>query len=366
MPLCTRKGCGKEFDPAQNSDAACTFHPGAPVFHEGLKSYSCCSDKSGHRPVTDFSDFLNIPGCATGSHSSEKPVEPVTTFNKVNGKDAANATAANVKPVSSDANGREVYGTAATPAAAATGAGPAPLPQPPAGVKLADAAKPQSTQFVIEQDDPDVPVAKGMACKRKSCNVTYDGQERTDEECEFHAGVPIFHEGSKGWSCCKRRVLDFDDFLKIQGCRKNRHLFVGPKKDDTEEELVDCRTDHYQTPRQVIVSCFGKNADKEKSVVKFDTEAMHVDLILPGRKRYTKTFSLYGPIRPDESSYRILGTKVEITLAKADARSWPTITALDSSLSRNFVAQLTFSAGGGRGTVGGKEAILDEQNRLRQ
>lgn len=23
---------------------------------------------------------------------------------------------------------------------------------------------------------------------------------------------PIFHEGSKGYSCCKRRTLDFDEF----------------------------------------------------------------------------------------------------------------------------------------------------------
>lgn len=73
---------------------------------------------------------------------------------------------------------------------------------------------------------------------------------------------------------------------------------------------------------------------------------MHVDLLLPGRKRFTKTFALYGPITPEESKYTILGTKTEITLAKADARSWPSITALDPSLAKNFVAQLAFSAGG--------------------
>ncbi len=26
--------------------------------------------------------------------------------------------------------------------------------------------------------------------------------------------------------CCKRRVLDFDDFLKIQGCKTGRHVFA--------------------------------------------------------------------------------------------------------------------------------------------
>lgn len=26
---------------------------------------------------------------------------------------------------------------------------------------------------------------------------------------------PIFHEGSKGYSCCKRRTLDFDEFREL-------------------------------------------------------------------------------------------------------------------------------------------------------
>ena len=92
---------------------------------------------------------------------------------------------------------------------------------------------------------------------------------------------------------------------------------------------------------------------------------MHVDLILPGRKRFTKSFNLYGPIDPEASKYSILGTKTEINLAKADGRSWSTIQALDPSLANNFTAQLAFSAGGGRGTTGAKEAVLDEQNRMR-
>lgn len=92
---------------------------------------------------------------------------------------------------------------------------------------------------------------------------------------------------------------------------------------------------------------------------------MTIDLILPSNKRFTRTLSLYGPITPSDSSFKILGTKCEITLAKADARSWPTVTALDPALSQNFVAQLAFSAGGGRGTTGAKEAILDETNRAR-
>lgn len=44
----------------------------------------------------------------------------------------------------------------------------------------------------------------------------------------FHPGAPLFHEGSKGYTCCKRRVLEFDEFMKIEGCKtRDRHLFIG-------------------------------------------------------------------------------------------------------------------------------------------
>jgi hypothetical protein len=39
MPRCTHKGCGKEYDAAANADGDCLYHPGGPVFHEGLKSW---------------------------------------------------------------------------------------------------------------------------------------------------------------------------------------------------------------------------------------------------------------------------------------------------------------------------------------
>ena len=59
MVTCTHKGCGKDFDPENNAPDSCTYHPGAPVFHEGLKSWSCC--QSVNKPVLDFDEFMQIP-----------------------------------------------------------------------------------------------------------------------------------------------------------------------------------------------------------------------------------------------------------------------------------------------------------------
>jgi hypothetical protein len=84
-----------------------------------------------------------------------------------------------------------------------------------------------------------------MTCRRKGCGETHKGGDREGEKCVHHPGAPIFHEGSKGWSCCKRRVLEFDQFMNIEGCKtKDRHLFVGSgkkEKDGGEENLETVR-----------------------------------------------------------------------------------------------------------------------------
>lgn len=65
--------------------------------------------------------------------------------------------------------------------------------------------------------------------------------------------------------------------MAIKGCRTGKHLFVGAKKEEkVGGELVECRVDHYQTPREVHVSVFGKAANKETSKVVFEAEAVRI------------------------------------------------------------------------------------------
>lgn len=203
--------------------------------------------------VTSFEDFLAMTGCTTGTHSLEVPL-------------AAPKPSVAPAPTATSSTGTESYG--APPPSLA------PLPAAPTATAP---LKPVSTAYVEEQDDPDVIVSAGAPCKRKACGNSYDGSSRASEECLYHPGGPVFHEGSKGYSCCKRRTLDFDEFMAIEGCRKGKHLFVGARKGD-EQEMVECRIDHYQTPREVIVSVFGKGADKEVSKVVFEVETVRSSL----------------------------------------------------------------------------------------
>ena len=65
----------------------------------------------------------------------------------------------------------------------------------------------------------------------KPCVILSDNSTRA---LRLSATQAIFHEGSKGYLCCKRRVLEFAEFLKIEGCTTGTHLFVGSKKDKVD------------------------------------------------------------------------------------------------------------------------------------
>nr|GAT59638.1 predicted protein [Mycena chlorophos] len=338
MPRCTRKGCQAEY--TEDSTEKCTFHPGNPVFHEGLKSWSCCSEV--YKPVLDFDEFMKIPGCTqTDRHITEaaapKPEAPKPQLTPT--------------PSAKQENGAEVYTNAPTPK-------PKPAPAP----------APAPTPVVEEEDDLEAVAAVGTTCKRKGCGVAFvsievnrvgDGEGTV---CMYHPMPPIFHEGSKGYLCCKRRVLEFDEFLKIEGCKQGRHVFVPKATAAPEtEQLTTCRIDHYQTLDRVQVSIFAKQVDKARSVVKFEQNSISVDLYMPGSKRFLKTVELFGPIDPDASSFTYFGTKVELSLKKTDTRSWTVLERTEHDLGN---IAFTFGVGGRTGTIGAKESVLDANNKL--
>lgn len=60
---CKNGGCGKTYDSPAIDDTECVYHPGVPIFHEGLKYWSCCTKRT-----TDFAAFMAQKGCAYGKH----------------------------------------------------------------------------------------------------------------------------------------------------------------------------------------------------------------------------------------------------------------------------------------------------------
>ncbi|KAF8078086.1 chord-domain-containing protein [Lyophyllum atratum] len=334
MPLCTRKGCAQAFE--QDSTESCRYHAGAPVFHEGLKSWSCCNDVN--KPVMEFDEFLKIPGCTQADRHTDEA-------QKV---EAPKSSSTPSFAMSDSSSGKEVYSSGVKLSVPAPAPSPAPAP------------------VVEEEDDLSVTVMPGTRCRRNGCKTEFVSDiinRQGDGEgtiCTYHPAPPIFREGSKGYLCCKRRVLEFDEFLKIGGCKTGRHLFSFSATTPATEQVATCRVDHYQTLDQVHVSVFAKQVDKERTKIEFEETQVKLDIYLPGPKRFSRTLDLFGPIDPKQSSYEFFGTKVELHLRKQDGRSW---TLLEKTPHDIGNITLTFGVGGRTGTIGAKNVVLDDTNR---
>ncbi|KAF2869886.1 HSP20-like chaperone [Massariosphaeria phaeospora] len=294
---CVHKGCGKAYE---DENEECVYHPGPPVFHEGQKGWKCCKPR-----FLTFDEFLNIEPCTKGKHSE---IDDTPVPEPAKAPDVPTTTGVSMDSLQDSL-------PAPVPRVPTATARPAPSPAPPES----------------EDDDPSLSVQQGQSCRRRGCGQTYGGgSSREGEKCVHHPGAPIFHEGSKGWSCCKRRVLEFDQFMNIEGCKtKDRHLFVGSGKEKGEEKLDTVRHDFYQTGSSVIASLYLKKIDKSSAVIEFKEAHVKLDLRTTDNKRYDTEVPLFGNIDPAQSKFRILGTKLELTLAKADGTSWPVLRADD-------------------------------------
>ncbi|XP_072286251.1 cysteine and histidine-rich domain-containing protein 1-like [Pyxicephalus adspersus] len=65
---CKRSGCKEIYQGPETDEGICVHHPGVPVFHEGMKYWSCCCIKT-----SDFNEFLDQKGCSNGRHLWVQP-----------------------------------------------------------------------------------------------------------------------------------------------------------------------------------------------------------------------------------------------------------------------------------------------------
>lgn len=67
---CKNNSCKGIYEGPASDSETCMYHPGIPIFHEGMKYWSCCQKKT-----TEFSVFLELPGCTSGTHTWIKKVK---------------------------------------------------------------------------------------------------------------------------------------------------------------------------------------------------------------------------------------------------------------------------------------------------
>lgn len=50
--------------------------------------------------------------------------------------------------------------------------------------------------------------------------------------------MPYFHDAYKGWSCCKKKSVDFTEFLNIKGCEVSKHSNEKPIEPEKPKQDV--------------------------------------------------------------------------------------------------------------------------------
>lgn len=164
----------------------------------GARAFGSNSKADAPLELQEFDQFMAIKGCAEAlSHSREKQELP---------ESAKPIQSSPSGPANVSANGVETYGSSSSSSSTSQ----QPITQPLTGSSLAAAQKAASAassesggkteEKPEEQDSEDATVPDGAKCKRNGCGQVYAGQGKRDrsmEECKYHKGVAVFHEGSK-------------------------------------------------------------------------------------------------------------------------------------------------------------------------
>uniref|UniRef100_A0A8C5DV63 Cysteine and histidine-rich domain-containing protein 1 n=1 Tax=Gouania willdenowi TaxID=441366 RepID=A0A8C5DV63_GOUWI len=307
--LCYNKGCGQRFDPENNQDDSCTYHPGVPVFHDALKGWSCCK-----RRTTDFSDFLSIAGCTKGPHNKEKPPEPVKPDVKSSGQ---NKDLDEQKPkfnefiISAPKPQNAIFRPSADePMVRMQHKVSASLKQALEKLKLSE-----NTVESKEEEGDEIKI--GTSCKNGGCTKVSQCVICFLEKCSHFVLFVI--SVMKYWTCCKRKTSDFNTFLSQEGCTTGPHLW---RKIDTGKKVVPCRFDWHQTGTQVIISIYAKNSVPELSFVDANSTTLNIHIMFEHEKEFVQKIDLWGVIDVSQSVVNMMAAKIEVAMRKSEAMSW--------------------------------------------
>ncbi|XP_062511609.1 cysteine and histidine-rich domain-containing protein 1-like [Corticium candelabrum] len=304
---CYNKGCGKDYREEDNHEKACRFHPGEPFFHDAYKGWNCCNKKS-----TDFTEFLNVPGCKVSYHSNIKPPEPEKpkqeeTLAQGEVLHGGSPQQPMNKPIEVEERPSDDL--------------PMVTMKPVVDRRLTAALNHFKSQ--LQQSQHISTQSRIPICTNRGCGKYGEGGEM-NTQCHYHPGVPIFHEGMKFWSCCQRKTSDFNQFLQQEPCSKGEHNWA-----DAEEAAkltTPCRYDFFQTSNTVVISIFAKNSMPEETIVAGNPTTIKVHVVYDfGRREVDYFWKLHGVVDPRKSSVTLLSTKVEIKLKKASASNWPAL-----------------------------------------
>ena len=55
-----------------------------------------------------------------------------------------------------------------------------------------------------------------VRCTNYGCYQWYKPEENGPTACHYHVAPPVFHDNSKGWSCCQKYVIRIFEYFPLQ------------------------------------------------------------------------------------------------------------------------------------------------------
>ncbi|NXC86567.1 SGT1 protein, partial [Cercotrichas coryphoeus] len=130
----------------------------------------------------------------------------------------------------------------------------------------------------------------------------------------YASALESFREG--------QRLDNVDDTFTIWIKRCEETLNGKKKHVYLVRDLICLVYDWYQTESQVIVTIMIKNAQKDDVSVQFLERKMNASVRLPSGEDFNLKLDLLHSIVPEQSTFKVLSTKVEIKMKKPEAVRW--------------------------------------------
>ncbi|XP_007468663.1 PREDICTED: suppressor of G2 allele of SKP1 homolog isoform X3 [Lipotes vexillifer] len=135
--------------------------------------------------------------------------------------------------------------------------------------------------------------------------------------CEYHeknyaAALEAFTEGQKLDSA------DADFIVWIKRCQEAQN----GKYAEIWGHNSKIKYDWYQTESQVIITLMIKNVQKNDVNVEFSEKELSALVKIPSGEDYNLKLRLLHPIIPEQSTFKVLSTKIEIKMKKPEAVRW--------------------------------------------
>uniref|UniRef100_A0A8C6ELX7 Protein SGT1 homolog n=1 Tax=Marmota marmota marmota TaxID=9994 RepID=A0A8C6ELX7_MARMA len=157
--------------------------------------------------------------------------------------------------------------------------------------------------------------------------------------CEYHeknyaSALETFTEGQK---------LDSAGANFIAWIKRCQEALNGSESEVSASQRTQSKIkyDWYQTESQVIITLMIKNVQKNDVNVEFSEKELSALVKLPSGEDYNLKMRLLHPIIPEQSTFKVLTTKIEIKMKKPEAVRWEKLEGQgDVPTSKQFIADV--------------------------